>query len=106
MNRFTFLACLIGIAGVGFFPVTGVVAKRKIYLLQTFVAGFRFHKGMQLLPYLQEGDLLELHRDPKNSHNPFAIVLYWQQEMIGYLPAASNEVLARLMDASVLPLVA
>ncbi len=106
MNRSTFLNRLIGIAGLGFFPLTEVVAKRKIYLLQTFVAGFRFHKGMQLLPLMQEGDLLELRRDPKNSHDAFAVALFWQQEMIGYLPAAQNEVLARMMDAAALPLIA
>lgn len=106
MNRSTFLNRLVGIAGLGFFPVTEIVAKRKIYLLQTFVAGFRFYRGMQLLPYMQEGDLLELRRDPQNQHDSFAIALYWQQEMIGYLPAASNEVVARLMDANALPLVA
>ncbi len=106
MKRSTFLARLVGIAGLGFLPVDKIISTRKIYLLQTFVAGFRFHKGMELLQYMQQDDILELRRDPKNEHDPFAIALYWQQEMIGYLPAASNETLARLMDASALQLIA
>ncbi|TCZ67052.1 HIRAN domain-containing protein [Flaviaesturariibacter aridisoli] len=106
MTRSTFLNRLIGIAGLGFFGLTDIQQLQKIYLLQCFVAGFRFHRGMELLPLLQEGDLLELRREPGNEHDPFAIALYWQQEMIGYLPKACNELLARLMDAKALSLLA
>ncbi|RYY46941.1 MAG: hypothetical protein EOO06_13445 [Chitinophagaceae bacterium] len=106
MTRSTFLNRLIGIAGLGFFGLADIQQLQKIYLLQCFVAGFRFHRGMELLPMLQEGDLLELRREPENKHDEFAIALYWQQEMVGYLPAACNELLSRLMDAQALPLLA
>lgn len=106
MNRVEFLRRLIGIAGFGFLSVPEIQASQKIYLLQSFVAGFRFHKGMQLLPYMQQGDILELRREPDNKHDEFAVALYWQQEMIGFLPASSNEIIARLADAKALPLVA
>lgn len=104
MTRASFLQRLIGITGLGFLSVPEAQASRKIYLLQSFVAGFRFHKGMELLPVMQENDLLELRREPNNEHDAFAIALYWQQEMIGYLPAADNEPIARLLDAAALPL--
>lgn len=106
MDRSGFLQRLIGIAGFGFLSFDEAKALQKIYLLQSFVAGFRFHKGMQLLPYMQQHDLLELKREPENEHDAFAIALYWQQEMIGYLPADSNETIARLLDAKALPLLA
>lgn len=105
MTRTQFLNRLIGITGLGFLTITEIEAKQKAYLLHSFVAGFRFHKGMELLPMLQEGDLLQLKREADNEHDQFAVALYWQQEMIGYLPSASNEIIARLLDAEALPLV-
>ena len=56
MARSTFLQPLIGLGGFGFISVTNAQARRKIYLLQSFVAGFRFHKGMELLPLMREND--------------------------------------------------
>lgn len=105
MNRSGFLKRLVGISGLGFFTIAEVTASQKAYLLQSFVAGFRFYKGMELLPHMQEQDMVELRRHPDNEHDEFAVALYWQQEMIGYLPADSNEIIARLMDAKALPLV-
>lgn len=105
MNRAGFLKRLIGIPGLGFFSIAEVAASQKVYLLQSFVAGFRFHKGVELLPLMREQDIIELRREPENEHDEFAVAVYWQQEMIGYLPAASNEVIARLMDAKALSLI-
>ncbi len=105
MNRSGFLKRLIGIPGLGFYSIAEVAASQKVYLLQSFVAGFRFYKGMELLPHLQEQDIVELRRQPDNEHDEFAVAVYWQQEMIGFLPAASNGVIARLMDAKALPLI-
>lgn len=59
---------------------------------------------MELLPYMQVNDLLELRREPDNEHDKFAIALLWRQEKIGYLPAGINEMTARLIDANALPL--
>lgn len=106
MNRSGFLKRLVGIPGLGFFSIAEVAASQKVYLLQSFVAGFRFYKGMELLPHMQEQDIVELRRNPQNEHDDFAVAVYWQQEMIGYVPAASNEVIARLIDAKALSLVA
>lgn len=104
MNRSDFLQRLIAIAGYGNFKLQALVPKRKIYLQQFFVAGFRHYNGMDLLPYMEVNDLLELRREPDNEHDDCAIALYWQQEKIGYIPAEQNEMLAKLMDAQALPL--
>lgn len=104
MKRSDFLQRLIAIAGYGSFNLKAIIPKRKIYLLQFFVAGFRHYKGMELLPYMELNDLLELRREPENEHDECAIALYWQQEKIGFVPASSNEMLAKLLDAKALPL--
>lgn len=104
MKRSDFLQRLIAIAGFGTFNVQALIPRRKIYLQQFFVAGFRHYKGMELLPYMQVGDLLELRREPGNEHDDCAIALYWQQEKIGYMPAGLNEMPAKLLDAKAIPL--
>ncbi len=104
MKRSDFLQRLIAIAGFGSFNLQTLIPKRKIYLQQFFVAGFRHYKGMEMLPYMEASDLLELRREPENEHDDCAIALYWQQEKIGYIPAELNEMLAKLLDAQALPL--
>lgn len=104
MKRSDFLKRLILISGFGSFKLQTLIPKRKIYLQQFFVAGFRHYKGMDLLPYIQENDLLELRREPENNHDECAIALYWQQEKIGYIPAEINEMTSKLLDAKALPL--
>lgn len=104
MKRSDFLQRLIAIAGFGTFNVQTLIPKRKIFLQQFFVAGFRHYKGLELLPYMQVGDLLELRREPGNEHDDCAIALYWQQEKIGYMPAGLNEMPAKLLDAKAIPL--
>ena len=80
MNRIEFLKRLIGVIGLGKVPLHVLIAKRKVYLLQCFIAGFRHYSGMQLLEAMAENDYLELQREPDNEHDAFAIALYWQQE--------------------------
>jgi hypothetical protein len=105
MKRSDFLQRLIGIAGFGSAKLQAIIPKRKIYLQQFFVAGFRHYKGMELLEYMQENDFLELRREPDNEYDNSAIALYWQQEKIGYVPADLNELISRLIDAKALPLI-
>lgn len=104
MKRSDFLMRLIGIAGFGTFNLQAIIPKRKIYLEQFFVAGFRHYKGMEFLEFMQPNDLIELRREPENEHDECAIALYWQQEKIGFVPADLNELLSRLVDAQALPL--
>jgi hypothetical protein len=60
VNRSVFLKKLIASITIGKLPVSVTSSFRKIYLLQCFVAGFRYYEGMQQLDRLKEGDLLEL----------------------------------------------
>ena len=106
MKRADFLQRLFLVAGFGSFEISTLKPKRKIYLQQFFVAGFRHYAGMQLLPEMEVNDFLELRREPENAYDEFAIGLYWQQEKIGFIPAEENEMLARLLDAQALPLLA
>ena len=106
MDRSDFLKRLIASVTIGKLPVSLTKEFRKIYLLQSFVAGFRHYEGMQLLDSMKAGDLLELVREPGNIHDDCAIALHWQGKKIGYIPAAINEMLSYLLDAEALSLFA
>jgi hypothetical protein len=106
MKRSDFLKNLIASVAIGKLPVALTKDFRKIYLLQCFVAGFRFYEGMNRLEDMKDGDLLELIREPENSHDTCAIALHWQGKKIGYIPASINEMLSYLLDAEALSLFA
>jgi HIRAN domain len=106
MNRSAFLTKLIASIAIGKLPLSVTKDFRKIYLLQCFVAGFRHYEGMQLLPEMKAGDLLELVREPENEYDECAIALHWQGKKIGFIPASINEMLSILLDAAALSLFA
>ena len=106
LSRSDFLKQLIASLTVGKLPVTITKNFRKIYLLQCFVAGFRYYDGMKLLDTMKEGDLIALVREPGNIHDSCAIALYMQGRKIGFVPAANNQMLSYLLDAEALSLFA
>ncbi|MDX2049239.1 MAG: HIRAN domain-containing protein [Chitinophagaceae bacterium] len=106
MNRSAFLKRLIASLTIGKLPVNMTREFRKIYLLQCFIAGFRYYEGMKLLHNMKEGDLLELVREPANEYDPCAVALHWQGKKIGFIPADINEMLSYLLDADALSLFA
>ncbi len=106
MNRSEFLKNIIGLFGVAVLPPMAFKNYQKIYLLQCFVRGFQFNDGPQLLDVMKEGSLLDLVREPDNPYDACAIALYFNQRKIGFIPAESNEILSRLLDAEVVTLLA
>ncbi len=70
----------------------------RILVQSSPVAGFQFHEGRQLWNRLQVGDELTLVREPDNPHDPRAIRVEWHGHMLGYVPRAENESVARQLD--------
>jgi hypothetical protein len=62
MKRTDFLKRLVSVAIFGQMPLNVLETKRKIYLLQCFVAGFRHYKGMEILSEMEVNDFIELKR--------------------------------------------
>ncbi len=106
MNRTTFIKNILALGGLAFIPKQFIKEYKKFYLLQCFVAGFRFGKGMDLLENMKEGDMLELVREPNNEFDNCAIALHWNKQKIGYIPRSENEILSKLLDANALELMA
>lgn len=104
MTRTSFIKNLIGLYGIASLPVQLVKQYERIYLLQSFVRGFRYYEGPRIISEINTSGLLELVREPDNVHDRHAIALHFNRLKIGYLPQESNEVLSVLMDADLVQL--
>lgn len=62
------------------------------------LAGFQYHEGKAVWNEMHVGDVLELVREPHNAHDPKAVRVEWHGRMIGYVPRAQNEAVARQLD--------
>ncbi len=62
------------------------------------LAGFQYHQGPQLWPYLSPGDALTLVREPNNPYDPGAVRIDWQDHQLGYLPRVDNTAVSQLLD--------
>ena len=75
---------------------TGISA--RLLVQESPVAGFQFHEGKRVWEDLRVGDRLALIREPENSHDTRAVRVEWQGHMLGYVPRADNEDVARQLD--------
>ena len=74
---------------------------REILLLECCVAGTTYRENIEeIAEWLETGANLRLQREPENKFDPTAIAVYdAQNNILGYVPRAKNEVLARLLEA-------
>ncbi|MCX7066536.1 MAG: HIRAN domain-containing protein [Methylococcales bacterium] len=73
---------------------------QDIFLLETHVAGLHYYDIKNLHEALKITDVLQLCREPSNSHDELAIEIFTlSRQKLGYVPKFRNPVLARLMDA-------
>jgi len=70
----------------------------RILVQSSPVAGFQFHEGKQVWDQLKVGDALALVREPGNAHDARAVRVEWNGHMLGYVPRAENDALARQLD--------
>jgi hypothetical protein len=96
MNRFAglFLVCAL-------FACTSLQAQQpatRILIQSSPLAGFQFHEGKQLWDQLKVGDPLTLVREPDNPHDARAVRVHWNGHMLGYVPRAENDAVARQLD--------
>ena len=72
--------------------------RRKIELLQTFVAGTAYYDAERAHTRLRVGDRLVLRRQPENKHDTKAIEVFTVSGLkLGYVPRLDNSVLTALM---------
>ena len=72
--------------------------RRKIILQESPLAGFQYHRGPAIWPFLQVGETLHLRREPSNPHDRHAVAVWFRNEHLGYIPRRENRTLAQLLD--------
>lgn len=82
-------------------PILAAQVQARMVLATLPLAGYQYHAGKRVWSQLRVGDALTLEREPDNPHDPRAVRVLWQGEMLGYVPRAGNETVARLMDQGV-----
>jgi hypothetical protein len=70
----------------------------RILIQSSPVAGFQFHEGKLLWDQLKVGDALMLVRESDNPHDAQAVRVHWNGHMLGYVPRAENNAVARQLD--------
>lgn len=61
------------------------------------IAGMRYWDGATVLGKLKPGKKLRLVAEPKNRHDPNAVAIYRKDLKLGYVPRASNALVAQLL---------
>ena len=98
MKRRHFLRQLLGAVGIA---ATGAAAgnvSEKVLIQSSPIAGFQFHHGEAVWDSLSVGSRLELQREAENPHDRNAVAVYFQEDKLGYIPAAENTPLAQMLD--------
>jgi hypothetical protein len=103
MRRRTFLHNLLGTLGMGMSGglsagETDLEPARRILLQESPLAGYQYHRGPGIWPFLRPGEPLILRREPANRHDPNAIAVWFRNDHLGYVPRRENKTLAQMMD--------
>jgi len=102
MKRSDFFRNVTGLGLFGFLAlpdVSGQKQKEQKIIYMSFVRGLAFSPGKKLVPYMKEGDRLDLRREPDNKYDSNAIALCYNGQKIGYVAAEDNYMLSQLLDA-------
>lgn len=93
MNRSRFFQHLFAVFGLASLrPVEARTAPSVArYVLQRSpVRGFHYRQPPELLRRLQLGDSVTFKAEPDNPHDSKAVMVWWQNQHIGYLPREDN----------------
>jgi hypothetical protein len=102
MLRRGFLRALAELAGLSVLPAPArAVAqpvRRAIVLQHSPLAGFQYHDGEMVWPWLRVGDELQLVREPGNPMDAKAVRVDWEGHKLGYVPRLENHAISQLLD--------
>ena len=70
----------------------------EIVVHSAVAAGLRHHDAKAVWEQMKPGDEVTLVRERDNPHDPNAVRVDWKGRVLGYLPRADNESVARQLD--------
>jgi len=74
------------------------VFRKDMLALSCLVAGTSFRSLKEAEPLINLQTVFKLKREQDNEFDKKAVAIYFDEEKIGYVPKAKNEVIANLMD--------
>ena len=79
-------------------PAQAQSIEGRLLVQSSPLAGFRHYRAQALWADMRIGDPLDLKREPANAYDTNAVRVEWQGNMLGYVPRAQNEAVARQLD--------
>lgn len=77
------------------------IRKVKEHLASFNIAGFTYYDGVEVFKDLEIGLLLELHPEPDNKFNPQAIMIWYKNSHLGYIPRSENSIFYKLLRVGI-----
>lgn len=71
--------------------------ERSRHLIDFHVAGFAYYDGLEVIDELTLGKPVQLIAEVDNPHDPDAVVIYYQDYKLGYVPSSKNIFLHQLL---------
>ena len=65
---------------------------------QVPVAGLAYYRAEDIASLMHGGDLLDLRHKPDNPHDANAVMIFWHNKKIGYVPSEYARELQSLLD--------
>ena len=62
------------------------------------LAGFSYYDGVAVFNELKIGSLLRMVAEPDNQHDPYAVMLYYNDTKLGYVPRGCNQDIAKMLN--------
>lgn len=76
-------------------------AVRKIIPDTESITGFQYNFRPDIEHLMQTGMSMTLNREPHNKYDQNAILIFFDEAKLGYLPRNANKTIARLMDEGI-----
>lgn len=101
MDRTRLLKFLgLGTSGL-ILPINGLINTKSGKIYDNYIRGLMHYDFQKIKDGIQNGDEVQLVREPTNIYYSFAIQVNSDKERLGYLAAYENIVLANMMDSGV-----
>lgn len=69
----------------------------SLHFLDFHIAGFAYWDGLDVIDELSLGKEVKLISEPDNPYDSEAVVIYYQDKKLGYVPKNKNSLLSKLL---------
>jgi hypothetical protein len=63
-----------------------------------YIAGFTYYDGIDVIHELKIGSNLRLEAEPENGFDPHAVVIYYGETKLGFIPRGENKLISQFLQ--------